>query len=216
MFHKLLPVLLLPLLPLLPTEARAEDLVVLVERVDGVDDVVALDFLAPGDLIDLGADGALTLSYLSSCRHERIRGGLVRIGETGSTATGGEIDISVIPCDAQRVVRAGTGAEASVVRKFGDTRDMLPPEPDVIVFSVYPVLKSLAQIGSVRLVRLDQDEPERDLTLRNGVGDFRDYRLRLTPDGLYRIISGESDTIFRVDAGADSGDTAILSRLVVI
>ncbi|MEQ9491202.1 MAG: hypothetical protein RIM72_19650 [Alphaproteobacteria bacterium] len=216
MFLKLCPVLLVSLLSFLPAETRAEDLAALVEQVDGVDDIAALDFLAPGDLIDLGADGALTLSYLSSCRHERIRGGLVRIGETGSTATGGEIDISVIPCDSQRVVRAGAGAEASVVRNFGDTRDMLSPEPDVIVFSVYPVLKSLARIGSVRLMRLDRDEPERDLTLRNGIGDFRDYRLRLAPDGLYRIINGETDTIFRVDAGAGSGDTAILSRLVVI
>ncbi len=209
-------VMMLAVAASLPKAALADNYAALVEHAEGIEGVEALGFLAPGDLIDLGSDGRLTLSYLSSCRHEKIHGGLVRIGATASDASGGEIDVTTIPCEAQTVTRDANG-EATVVRKYAGTRDMLSPEPDVIVFSVFPVLKSLKRVPSVRLVRLDRKEPERELLLEDGVGDFRTFRIRLAPEGLYQIINAETDidTIFRVDPKAET-DSAILSRLVVI
>lgn len=196
--------------------ASAIELVALVEQVDGVEDVTVLDFLAPGDFIDLGEDGQITLSYLTSCHHEKIQGGIVIIGDTNSTASGGVIDVSIVPCESQEIIRRDDNLILEVVRPYQETRNLLSPEPDVIVFSVFPVLKSLARVSSVRLVRLDLDEPERELDLKNGVGDLHALRVRLVPNGLYRITSGDMDTIFRVDPGAATGQTAILSRLVVI
>lgn len=196
--------------------ALAIELVALVEQVDGVEDVAVLDFLAPGDLIDLGEDAQITLSYLASCHHEKIQGGIVIIGETNSTASGGVIDVSIVPCKSQEITRQGDSQVLEVVRPYHETRNFLSPEPDVIVFSVFPVFKSLARVASIRLVRLDRDEPERELKLKNGVGDLRDLRVRLEPNGLYRIINGNMDTIFRIDPDAATGQAAILSRLVVI
>jgi len=199
-----------------PRPAAAVEVSVLVEHAKGVEDIDALDFLAPGELVDLGESGELTLTYLSSCRHERIQGGIVIIGETNSTASGGVIDVSIVPCKAQKIDQTADTRTLTVLRPFQETRNILSPQPDVIVFSVFPVLKSLAKVGSVKLVRLDRDEPERELRLKNGVGDFHSLRLRLEPNGLYKIINGETDTIFQVDSDAATDTKAILSRLVVI
>jgi len=196
--------------------ASAIKLVALVEQVDGVEDLAVLDFLAPGDLIDLGKDGQITLSYLASCHHEKIQGGIVIIGETHSTASGGVIDVSIVPCESQEITRREDNLVLELVRPFQEARNFLSPEPDVIVYSVFPVLKSLARVASVKLLRLDRDEPERDMALKNGIADLRDLRVRLEPNGLYRIINGDMDTIFRIDADAATGPSAILSRLVVI
>jgi hypothetical protein len=61
--------------------ADAAPAVALVEDVDAkVPGVAMMDYLEQGRRLDLGSGGWIEIDYFSSCVHERIVGGVVRVG----------------------------------------------------------------------------------------------------------------------------------------
>ena len=50
-----------------------------------------MDYVGRGQVIKLGADDVLVLSYLKSCEHETITGGTVVVGAERSDVQGGQV-----------------------------------------------------------------------------------------------------------------------------
>src|SRR5688572_16817562 len=70
--------------PLIPTA--------LVEEVNSASaDVEFMDYVGTGQVIKLAPKDTIVLSYLRSCQHETITGGIVKIGADKSDVEGGKV-----------------------------------------------------------------------------------------------------------------------------
>ena len=79
--------------PVAATQAPIEPArpVAWVSALRGVTDPAAqlYDYVAAGTTLDLGAQGEITLTYLTPCREESITGGIVRVNAAGPQVSGG-------------------------------------------------------------------------------------------------------------------------------
>jgi len=186
----------------------------LVEDVsDARTDVMLMDMLEPGQVIELGAGEKITLGYLSTCRQEVITGGKVTIGRDESAIAGGKVTAKKIACDSDKVAGAGNEAGAVVFRAPPNSGPV--PKPDRTVYSLYPLLKTGPEISAGVLKRLDRNEKEKKIKFAKGVADFRKLKKKLARNGYYQITAGDHQAVFRVHPTAKSSAKAILSRFVV-
>ena len=71
------------------SKAADETPVGLVEELADIQlDIEEFDYVYEGQQINLGQEGELVLSYFSSCRLERLKGGQVEVGQKSSQTTG--------------------------------------------------------------------------------------------------------------------------------
>ena len=175
-------------------------------------DVMLMDILEPGTVIELAAGEKLVLSYLASCRQESITGGIVTVGNRESAVAGGKVKAKTVPCDSAAVAATGDEAGAVVFRAPPGGEDL--PKPDATIYSLYPILKTDPAAAEALLVRLDKREKDRRVRLDNGVADFRDLKTRLDRSARYRVTAGERSAVFLIDAKAKSSEKAVISRLV--
>lgn len=89
----------------------------MVEEVSPGAGIGLFDYAYPGQRIELGADGALVLSYFASCVTESIRGGSVTIGTESSRVRGGSVRRETIPCQSAGAVVAADASEAGAAAK---------------------------------------------------------------------------------------------------
>ena len=84
--------------------ATAAD-VALVESLTGNTSTVEhMHYLTPGQVIHLGPQDTLVLTYMTSCVREAIRGGTITIGIDKSDVQSGEVVRSMGDCSAGQVV----------------------------------------------------------------------------------------------------------------
>jgi hypothetical protein len=76
-----------------------------------------MDFVYPGQNVDLGVRGELVLSYFANCREETIRGGTVTIGEKQSSVQGGRVAARTRSCDSRKFAATTQTAEAGAAVK---------------------------------------------------------------------------------------------------
>jgi hypothetical protein len=74
----------------------------LVESVKGAPGagVEFLDYVFPGQSIDLGADGVIVLSYFKSCAVETVQGGQLTVEDGASKVEDGKVETTKIPVRA--------------------------------------------------------------------------------------------------------------------
>src|ERR1700743_2905477 len=61
--------------------------------------VEQVSYLQPGQVIRLGSNDSIVLSYLSSCTRERIQGGTVIVGRDQSEVRSGAVERDSLPCN---------------------------------------------------------------------------------------------------------------------
>ena len=102
--------------------AHAAPPVALVEDVDAkVPGVAMMDYLEQGRRLDLGSGGWIEIDYFSSCLHERIVGGVVRVGTERSEVSEGTVERHPVQCDSGKITLTDSQAEraAGFVQRGG-------------------------------------------------------------------------------------------------
>jgi hypothetical protein len=203
-----------------PGVASAPVQVALVEDVSGHPAGAELmDYLEAGRVIQLGPRDKIVLGYLRSCVRETITGGIVKVGSDQSEVQSGKIEREKMPCDGARMLRAGEqpGPPAGVVFRGGGPQR--PTDPQFTLFGSSPMLE-LRNPGTVVIERTDQTGERYVLDISKaqlvhaGFYDFARTGKALAPGGTYRAAFAGQELMFKVDADARPGRTAIVGRLV--
>lgn len=87
----------------------------IVDSVHGEVGLAALDLLAPGASIDLGERGRVRIAYFSSCVHETVLGGHLRVGVTASVTVTGTVERVTADCDPPLTGSGAAGPAGALV-----------------------------------------------------------------------------------------------------
>jgi len=200
--------------------AAAESPVAIVEEVQGkVTGAEFMDYLTPRTVIKLGANSSIVISYLKSCRREKIEGlGTVIVGTDESLVHLASIKDEKTECDASHAhaTTRETGEVAATVVRSAGKKD--PPKPGLTLYGASPLVQATGR-GTLLIERLDVPGERQQIEL-NGKqlkGKFYDFAAAnkaLSPGGIYSAKFGSSQIRFLVDAQARPGPTPIVGRLV--
>lgn len=200
--------------------AAAESPVAIVEEVQGkVTGAEFMDYLTPKTVIKLGANSSIVISYLKSCRREKIDGvGTVIVGTDESMVHLASIKDEKTECDASHAhaTTRETGEVAATVVRSAARKD--PPKHELTLYGASPLVQATGR-GTLLIERLDVPGERQQIEL-NGKqlkGKFYDFAAAnkaLTPGGTYSAKFGTSHIRFQVDAQARPGPTPIVGRLV--
>ena len=168
-----------------------------------------MDYVEEGRIIDLGADGMVTLGYLASCLTETIRGGRVVVGRKKSTVENGDVRRRRAPCDGGAIRLSAAEADKSGVIVFRK-----PPGPQMTLYGTSPFISAPRTGSTIVIERIDVPGERHDLTLRDGFLDLADSATELRRGGIYRATAGDTELVFKVDQYAKAGRTPLISRLL--
>ena len=202
--------------PLVPTA--------LVEDVKSASaDIEFMDYVGTGQVIRLGPQDVLVLSYLKSCEHETITGGTVRVGTDKSDVEGGQIARAKVPCNGGNMKLSAQQANASGASSFRLQNASFNPT----VYALPPVIQiPKLREGDSRMLTIERaGKPnerftvEIDETLINGgfydlAKDMAKPDKRLKRGAVYKATLGHRKMTFKVDAKARTGTTPVVSRLL--
>ena len=206
----------------LMASASAQTPVAVVEDVKGkVVGAEFMDYVAPGTKIDLGQRGSIVLSYMKSCRREKITGGIVTVGTAASTVDHGKVEATIVGCDANRIQLAAQEANRSAATVF---RNILPPQqaksaPQITLYGRSPVVETNGP-GTLLIERLDQPGERHEVVVsdksleRGRFYDFAKAHKALTPGATYLASFDKLGIVFKIDAKAKIGSTPIIGRLL--
>ncbi|MBF0256227.1 MAG: hypothetical protein HQL47_07160 [Gammaproteobacteria bacterium] len=208
---------LIGLLLLLPASLALAAPAALVEDIEAAGaKLQMLDFVSPGDVVELGADGRLSLGYLNSCVQEQITGGKVTVGDEQSQVEGGEVSRSKTQCDGGSLALAANQAvhSGAVAMRDIDTE----AAAKLTVHDLSPLF-ILPKGGKVVIKRVDQTgERHRFQIEEKSAGatrlDLAAEKVQLAAGGKYMITAGGVAMIFQVAKDAESGKVGTLGRLV--
>lgn len=200
--------------------AAAEQPVAIVEDVQGkVIGAEFMDYLTPKTVIKLGADSSIVISYLKSCRREKIDGiGTVIIGTDESLVHLASVKDEKTECDAghaHATTRETSEVAATVVRSIGKTD---APKPQLTLYGASPLVQATGR-GTLLVERLDIPGERQQIELdgkqsRGKFYDFAAVNKALSPGGVYSARFRSSQIVFQIDAQARPGTTPIVGRLV--
>lgn len=197
--------------------AMAEQPVAIVEDVQGkVTGAELMDYLTPKTVIKLGADSSIVISYLKSCRREKIAGiGTVIVGTDESLVHLASVKDEKTECDASHAhatTKETSEVAATVVRSYA------PIKPQLTLYGASPLVQATGR-GTLLVERLDVTGERRQIELdgKQSKGKFYDFAAAnqaLSPGGVYSVKFKSSQIVFKVDAQAKPGPTPIVGRLV--
>jgi hypothetical protein len=191
-------------------------------------DVETGDSVYPGQTINLGSSGRLTLAYAGGCSIETIRGGVVTIGAGVSRVAGGQVSTSNTSCSRSQVAlnagssEAGAGvnrvavnarsAEAGAgVNRLGETPFSAKLWDETTVSSARPQFSGAG--GSVRIVMLDAPSPQTVWEGQGGSGfRYPGDAPKLQTGVPYRIEAAGLSAVFSVDPGAKGAGSMVVLR----
>ena len=192
----------------------------LVENVTGSNvGVEFLDYVSPGQRIQLGASGKIVLAYLDSCTRETITGGEVTIGTRSSQVKGGEIRRENPPCSSAAVALPNSNSEhaGAVFRSRPTAKRPTDPKRSSI-YSLSPVFET-GDHGTMVLERIDQSGERYEIVIspsslvKGRFYDFAAANMRLKAGAKYAVSLGANRLIFEVDKSANASGP-LLARLV--
>ena len=169
-----------------------------------------MDYVAPGTVIKLGANGVVVLGYLTSCWRETISGGVAIVGTEESKTSLGEVSREKVGCDtgrAQLSSREATQSAATTFRSIGGAKQA-PAAPQPVIYGLSPIIE-LAKPGKLVIERIDLpgERIESAVTAKSLVkGKFYDLATAgksLMPGGTYAATLGSQKTVFKVDRWQD-------------
>jgi hypothetical protein len=202
-------------------EGWADPLAAIVENVDAqVKGVGFMDYLEAGRTLDLGAAGWIEIGYFASCTHERITGGIVRIGVERSEALGGRAERRQVECDKENIVAdksQAVQAAGSAERTAAKSKTSIPVSPrgELRLHGAAPIV--VAQGGGEVVISRLADKNDRQTIALDGRGayDFARFGRSLKPGAVYKAALGRREIVFRIDRDAREGRTDMLGRLIV-
>jgi hypothetical protein len=200
--------------------------IALVEDVNSATaDIEFMDYVGLGQVIKLGPRDVLVLSYLTSCEHETITGGLVVVGSERSSVEGGTVLRAKVPCDGGKMKLSSQEAAASAASAFRLQSAEIRPNlyaqaPMIQLPNTFTggdrtlVIERIAQPGRQapkqfkQSFKIDSDVPP------DGFFDLAKVNVRLARGTAYKASLGDHETLFSIDPKAKSGKVPVVSRLV--
>jgi hypothetical protein len=192
----------------------------IVESVNGsVTGAEAMDYVAPGKVIRLGASGSIVIAYFTTCLRETISGtGVVTIGAERSDTSLPDVKLDKQMCDSTKSQlrdREATTAAGTVFR----SKPRATPEPErVTIFSLSPMF-DLPETGTLLIERLDRPGERREVALgaksllKGRFYDAAAAGLEFRAGGLYSVKLGKRWVVVKIDQLATPSGT-LLERLV--
>ncbi|MGK9235619.1 hypothetical protein KXS07_04040 [Inquilinus limosus] len=179
--------------------------------------VEVTDGVYPGQTIDLGRGGRLTLAYGDGCTVETIRGGVVTVGTASSRVAGGQVQTSAAACGRTQVAVNARSAEAGAgVDRLVGAEGRRESPFDAQLWAETTVSSARPQFsgadGAVRIVMLDAPAPQTVWEGQGGSGfRYPGDAPKLQTGVPYRIEAGGRSAVFSVDPGAKgAGGTVVL------
>lgn len=223
MGSKLLAAVVLPMVAFaLPAAARGPAPLVptaLVEDIkSGTAEIEFMDYVGSGQVIRLAPTDVLVLSYLKSCEHETITGGIVTIGAQRSEVQNGKVVRAKVACDGGKMRLSAQEANTSAAGAFRlQSADIEPT-----LYARTPVIQLPRHLGEERtlvIARTDRRGERHTLSVDEkaaaaGFYDLAAAKLRLTRGATYEASIGGRKLTFLVDRQAKSGAAPIVSRLL--
>ena len=205
----------------LAASAAAESPVAVVEEVQGkVTGAESMDYVAPKAVIKIGDGGSIVLSYMTSCRREKISGiGTVIVGTEESVVHLADVKAEKTACDSNQshaINRATSEVAATVMRSVVPINTL--PKPQLTLYGTSPLVQAKGR-GTLVMERLDVTGERQQIDLdgkqlRGRFFDFASANRALAPGGVYAATFGASKIVFRVDPWAHPGATPIVGRLL--
>lgn len=205
-----------------PLMAAAQVPVAVVENVDGNVGVEFMDYVIAGQVIDLGGNGSIVLSYMKSCVRETITGGTVIALDEESLVQGGKVERDRQRCDAKRMqldASRATQSAGTVYRGAAETMMAGKVEP-MILYGRSPMLQVDDRRSPLLIQRLDRAGQRIELAVTNRLlvaGRFVDLAkagVSLQSGGRYSVTQGSSVVEFSIAADAAAGATPVVGRLL--
>jgi len=179
----------------------------------------SMDYVEPGEVVNLESDGRLILGYFAGCVQETITGGKVTVGKTGSTVEGGSVETLKVDCDSGQVELTDRQSNASGVVAFrgGGAPASVQVKPQVTLHGLSPIVRTGVP-GTLTITRIDRAAPPIELTVTAGAVDLSTKQIVLAPGAIYRAELKASQSVrsvvFETDAFARTGAVPAVSRLL--
>jgi hypothetical protein len=180
-----------------------------------------MDYVTPKSVIKIGENSSIVLSYMNSCRREKISGvGTVIVGTEESNVHLADVQAEKTNCDSKQAnatTRQTSGVAATVLRSVDQSKTVLP-EPQLTLYGASPLVEAKGR-GKLTLQRLDVPGERQEINLggtqlKGRFFDFASENVALAPGGLYTATFKSSQIVFRVDPQAKPGATPIVGRLL--
>ncbi len=119
-----------------------------------------LDYAFPGQVVELGPDGVIVLSYFATCLVETVRGGRLTVEAGASKVEDGEVESEKVPCQGANIdVTSATSEAGASVTRVTPFREQ--DWSEWTTRSERPTFKwAEAGQATVTVVDLDADPPE--------------------------------------------------------
>jgi len=191
-----------------------EHAVAIVEEVEGGGDIKRLDLLRDGDILELGDNGRVVLSYLQSCWQDAVRRGRVLVGGQQSRVERGSVVRRRVECDPPGNMALLAGKASAKQNSTGTTG--ASPEPAITLFGRSPIVLLPGSGQTLVIERLDGPATPFRTDVTGDRVDLADLEVMLAVNALYRATSGAADIVFRIDILAERGRAPAAGRLLVL
>jgi hypothetical protein len=205
--------------------SAAQTPVAIVEEIQGkVTGAEFMDYLTPKTVIKLGKDSSIVISYLKSCRREKIEGiGTVIIGTAESLVHLASVKEDQPECDANHAnatTRETSTVAATAFRSVEMKGNSQLNEPQLTLYGSSPLVQATGP-GALVVERLDERGERLQIDLngkqfKDKFYDFAAHKKALAPGGIYLAKFKSSRIVFEIDARARPGTTPIVGRLVMM
>jgi hypothetical protein len=191
----------------------------IVEDVKGkLEKLDVMDYVEPGQVVQLKTGDVLVLGYLKSCVRETISGGKVTVGAEQSQVEGGKVERAKFACDGgklQLTAEQAGKSGAMVFRKkpSGNKPAEAPESAQVTIYSLSPAVAAKAP-GELVIERLDQSGKPVTVKMTAAKMDLAKAGVKLDPGGTYRATLGQQRIVFAVDAKATADAGPLAGRLI--
>ena len=202
--------------------ALAQSPVAVVEEVQGkVTGAEFMDYLTPKAVIKLGDGGSVVISYMNSCRREKIRGiGTVIVGTDESKVHLADVKAEKTECDSKQAhatTKATSEVAATIVRSVDKSKEA-GVKTQLTLYGTSPLFEVKGK-GTLVVDRLDVRGERQQVEisgnqLKGRFYDFAGTNRTLTPGGTYAATFASQKIVFRVDPQAKPGPTPIVGRLI--
>lgn len=206
----------------LASPAAAQTPVAVVEEVQGkVTGAEFMDYVTPKTVIKLGDGGSVVISYMNSCRREKISGiGTVIVGTDESKVHLADVKAEKADCDSKQAnatTKATSEVAATVLRSIGKEKDA-GIKTQLTLFGTSPLFEVKGK-GTLVIDRLDVKGERQQIDingsqLKGRFYDFAGTSRTLAPGGVYAATFASQKIVFRVASEAKPGPTPIVGRLI--
>jgi len=188
----------------------------IVEDVKGkIEKLDVMDYVEPGQVVQLKAGDVLVLGYLKSCVRETISGGKVTVGVEQSQVEGGKVERAKFACDGGKLQLTAeqAGKSGAMVFRKKPTDKPAPETAQTTIFSVSPAISASAP-GQLTIERIDQTGQKVTVKMTAAKMDLAKAGVKLDAGGTYRATLGSQKIVFAVDAKAAPGAGPLAGRLI--